>query len=174
MARGYLNKDDDAAGGFTRDPQWSRVLQIGEQRVSIRMYKTGDLVQYDSKGRLLFAGRKDTQIKIRGQRLELTEVESGLRKFLPDPQVAAEVILPKDGTQQRTLAAFVALQGFQGLQGERYGLIATERLNGYRNLLEVSRRSLSNFLPPYMVPSVIIPLKEIPLNSSGKIDRSGR
>jgi len=78
LARGYLNKASDS---WIEDPIWSQgqsqqFHDLGRQR---RMYKTGDLVQYDSNGRLAFIGRKDNQVKLRGQRIEMSEVEDAIR-----------------------------------------------------------------------------------------------
>lgn len=172
IARGYLNKSDEASGGFIVDPQWSQSWGWADQPKPRRMYKTGDLVQYDSLGRLLFIGRQDSQVKLRGQRLELSEVESCLRKALPDAKVAAEIIAPNNGYERLILAAFLAFKSVPGLQRDHQGLFLSEKSNIYAAILEEIRKSLSKSLPPYMVPSVIVPLDEIPLNLSGKVDRS--
>ncbi|KAI4157992.1 MAG: hypothetical protein LQ342_007852 [Letrouitia transgressa] len=171
VARGYLNKCDEASGGFIVDPQWSQSWVRADRPKPRRMYKTGDLVQYDSLGRLLFIGRQDTQVKMRGQRLELSEVEGCLRRVLPDARVAAEIITPSDGYERLILAAFLALKHVPGLQRDHQGLLAVGESNAYAAILEEIRKKLSKSLPPYMVPSVIVPLDHIPLNLSGKIDR---
>ncbi|KAL9610621.1 MAG: hypothetical protein Q9167_004695 [Letrouitia subvulpina] len=171
IARGYLNKCDEASGGFIVDPRWSQSWSWIDRPKPRRMYKTGDLVQYDSLGRLLFVGRQDTQVKMRGQRLELSEVERCLRQALPDAKVAAEVIAPSDGYERLMLAAFLALKRVPGLQRDYQGLLVVEESNVNAVILEEIRKALSKSLPPYMVPSVVIPLDQIPLNLSGKIDR---
>ncbi|KAK1911236.1 hypothetical protein P3342_011838 [Pyrenophora teres f. teres] len=76
-----------------------------------RLYKTGDLVQYNDDGNLVCLGRKDSQVKLRGQRIELGEIEHHLRECLPEAtQMAVEVILPSEESKHATLAAFVRLE----------------------------------------------------------------
>jgi acyl-coenzyme A synthetase/AMP-(fatty) acid ligase len=73
-----------------------------------RLYKTGDLVRYDPDGNLVYVGRKDTQVKIRGQRVELSEIEHYVRKCMPEAQqTAVEVVLPGREKSYVILAAFL-------------------------------------------------------------------
>jgi non-ribosomal peptide synthetase component F len=81
LARGYLNQ---VSNSWIENPVWTRddsddFLGLDGRR---RMYKSGDLVQYDSNGRLLFVGRKDDQVKLRGQRIELSKVKEAIRCVL--------------------------------------------------------------------------------------------
>ena len=69
VARGYLNNPEKTAEVFIRDPAWGE-KQPGKVR---RLYKTGDLAYFSADGFIMFVGRKDTQVKVRGQRMELGE-----------------------------------------------------------------------------------------------------
>ncbi|PHH93338.1 hypothetical protein CDD83_7123 [Cordyceps sp. RAO-2017] len=89
LARGYLGEPAKTAKSFIdSSPSWLRQLRGADSR----LYKTGDLVQYNPDGTLRYVGRKDTQIKIRGQRVELGEIEHQVREASPSAQdVVAEV-----------------------------------------------------------------------------------
>ena len=89
LARGYLNEPTKTAAAFIENPTWVTPTASAPRR----MYKTGDLVKYNPDGTMEFVGRKDTQVKLRGQRVELTLIEHHLRKILPElVHVAVEVI----------------------------------------------------------------------------------
>ncbi|KFY76366.1 hypothetical protein V499_03977 [Pseudogymnoascus sp. VKM F-103] len=75
LAHGYLNDQEKTTAVFIENPEWAEHFGLGRRR---RFYKTGDLVRYNPDGTLNFMGRKDTQVKLRGQRLELGEIEHHL------------------------------------------------------------------------------------------------
>lgn len=169
VGKGYLNNPQLTSRSFVEDPKW---LLAGTKNIPGRhgrLYKTGDLVKYDFDGSssLVFVGRGDQQVKIRGQRVELEEIEYHLKTKLPsDVSVAAEMIVPKGGNEP-VLVAFLAEQketretsvetsSFSPKLSE-----ALQEINGY----------LSSVLPRYMVPSTYIPLYTIPLLVSCKTDR---
>ena len=81
LARGYLNDDEKTVAAFINDPAWLLAGVGGRPGRRGRLYKTGDLVRYNSDGTLSFVGRKDTQVKIRGQRVELSEIEHHVRQL---------------------------------------------------------------------------------------------
>lgn len=164
VGRGYLGDHETTAAAFIDSPGW---LVRGSPDGSVpgrsgaRLYKTGDLVRYNADdGSLVFLGRKDAQVKLRGQRIELGEVEHHLRQCLAaefaEPSVAAEVVVPA-ATGSATLAAFVQIPA-----GERPRF--QEAIRGLED-------ALKKRLPTYMVPSAYIPLEAIPLAPSGKTDR---
>ena len=76
LARGYLNDPERTNAAFIEDPVWLRRIDPAQPR---RLYKTGDLVKFNEDGSLIFVGRKDSQIKFRGQRIELGEIEHVMR-----------------------------------------------------------------------------------------------
>jgi acyl carrier protein len=116
-----------------------------------RVYRTGDLVRWNRHGRLEFLGRRDSQIKLRGQRIELEEIEATLAAH---PGVAmAAVSLRTDTHGDQQLVGYVTSSG--------------SRTPTAREL----REHVSGFLPAYMVPAAWQVLTEFPLNSAKKIDR---
>ncbi|KAF2226215.1 hypothetical protein BDZ85DRAFT_317296 [Elsinoe ampelina] len=171
LARGYLH--DRHADQFVTasDMRWTAAV-LGTGHEDRRMYKTGDLIRKDVDGTLRILGRKDRQVKLRGQRIELSEVEHQIRQHSPDLKVVALVITPRDGNQAAELMAFLSThfkEPKQGAVGESCHTIpATEDLNDVQRKLE---SVISEKLPNYMTPTRYIWLDRIPLNSSSKIDR---
>ncbi|KUL30328.1 non-ribosomal peptide synthetase [Streptomyces regalis] len=114
-----------------------------------RMYRTGDLCRIDAHGVLHYLGRGDSQVKLRGYRIELGEIEALLAGH-PDVTVAAAAVRGEEAEQR--LVAYV---------------VTTTEVSD-----EALRAHLARRLPGYMVPEVFVRLPELPLNRSGKIDRS--
>jgi thioesterase domain-containing protein/acyl carrier protein len=142
LARGYLNQPETTAAAFIPNP-------FGPGR----LYKTGDLVRDRANGNLQYLGRIDQQIKIRGFRVEVSEVETILRKI--NGVQAAAIIAQRDPSQSLQLIAYVVLQ-----PDDRHHLTP-----------ENLKQSLRQQLPNFMVPSTIILLPELPLTRNGKLDR---
>jgi amino acid adenylation domain-containing protein len=143
VGRGYLGRPHLTAEHFVPDPF--------RGASGSRMYRTGDLVRRLADGRLEFLSRVDHQVKVRGVRIELGEVESML---LQHPQVQQAVALVReDAPGDRRLVGYVVSRG-PGLE---------ER---------ALRSYLQGSLPEYMMPSALMVLESLPLNPSGKIDRS--
>ena len=167
LARGYLNDGEKTAAAFRNDLPSA----LGLENITKRLYKTGDLVKMRSDGMIEYLGRKDKQVKLRGQRVELGDVEHHLRQSLASVEdLAVEVIVPTDDVENPILAAFLCL-GDQstGRASVEENFIAKDPLTP-----EISTRvwdRLSSSLPHYMVPTLLIPLEAIPLSASGKIDR---
>ena len=143
VGRGYLNKPDLTAEKFVPNPYSDLPGQ--------RMYATGDLGRQLSDGNLVFIGRKDNQVKVRGYRIELDEIDSTLKRHADLADSA--VILEKETVEDAKLVAFVVPK-----QPENFDI-------------ENLRIDLSSSLPPYFVPSQFVVLEKLPVNSSGKIDR---
>ncbi|MEV7193316.1 amino acid adenylation domain-containing protein [Streptomyces sp. NPDC093510] len=141
LARGYIGRPGMTAERFVADPYGP---------AGSRMYRTGDLARIDARGRLHYLGRSDSQVKLRGIRLELGEIEALLASF-PDVAVAAAAVRGS-GAEQRLVAYVV----------HREGATPTD---------ESLRAHLAERLPGYMLPEVYVHLDELPLNRSGKIDR---
>ncbi|WP_062393756.1 non-ribosomal peptide synthetase [Gordonia phthalatica] len=137
LARGYASRPDLTADRFVADPFGT----AGQ-----RLYRTGDAVRWTSDGQIEYLGRTDFQVKLRGQRLELGEVEAVLAAAPGVVHAAAAV---------STLAAGEHLVGY--VSGEID--------------LELIKADIATRLPEYMRPTVWMPLDEMPLNSSGKVDR---
>ncbi|KAJ5693236.1 acetyl-CoA synthetase-like protein [Penicillium macrosclerotiorum] len=145
VGQGYLGDAEKTAMSFVHDPIWLLQGAAGSAGRQGRLYKTGDLVRYTSNGKLVYVGRNDTQVKIRGQRVELGEVEHFLYQALPPAAVgvlvAAEIITPL-GSANPALVAYLAI-------GE--SALGPPRL--------------------YMVPSLFLPVVELPMTATGKRDR---
>ncbi|MEA2693836.1 MAG: hypothetical protein QOJ16_3223, partial [Acidobacteriota bacterium] len=143
LARGYLDRPARTAERFVPDP-WSA-------RPGARLYRTGDLARRRPDGRLEFLGRADDQVKLRGFRVELGEIEVALTAH---PEVTAAVVLaPADRRGERRLVAYLAADP------ARTPAIAD--LRGF----------LAERLPAYMVPAEIHFLAALPVTPGGKVDR---
>ncbi|MGW8535176.1 amino acid adenylation domain-containing protein [Rhodococcus qingshengii] len=142
VARGYEGRVDLTVGRFVADP----VSGV----VGARVYRTGDVVRWGCGGVLEFVGRTDFQVKVRGQRVELGEVEAVLAAQVG---VAGAVVVLRSGVGGDFLVGFVV--------GE-VGVVVDEVV-----VLEGVRRSL----PGFMVPSVVVVLGEFPVTVHGKLDR---
>jgi amino acid adenylation domain-containing protein len=163
VGKGYLCDEEKTASSFIEDPSW---LLKGAPDGSIpgrggRLYKTGDLVKYNpADGTLIFVGRKDSQVKLRGQRIELSEVEHHVRHFMGSrlevPAAVAEVVVP-NATGRPALVVFIQLE-------------PTEKAK-INELVKDLDFKLPERLPSYMVPGAYIPIKSVPQTVSGKIDR---
>ncbi|KAH6661027.1 peptide synthetase [Truncatella angustata] len=166
---GYLGNTEKTSEVFIEDPEF---LVAGYGQFPGRRgkcYKTGDLVKYDVDGSIIFVGRGDQQVKLRGQRIELAEIEHHMRDKLPaETRVAAEVIKPGGPSGEPCLVAFISanaglVSGTDSLLGSFSPAVETA--------LTVMTKALSEYLPIYMVPAVYIPLHTMPLLVSAKTDR---
>ncbi len=142
LADGYLNKPNLTAEKFI---SWQ-----GAEGKTTRIYRTGDLARYLPDGNIEYLGRKDTQVKIRGNRVELGEVEVVLNQLENIRQ--AIVIAREDAAGQKRLIAY---------------LISSTK---EQNTAEI-RKSLEHQLPDFMLPSAYVWINELPKTTSGKVDR---
>jgi amino acid adenylation domain-containing protein/thioester reductase-like protein len=149
VARGYLNQPELTAERFIKNPF--------SCEPNARLYKTGDLARYLSDGNIEFLGRIDNQVKIRGFRIELGEIESVLRQHSAVQDVV--VLATQQKCTNKQLVAYLVPQ-------------AKLRFNQHQNttLIGELRSFVKQKLPEYMMPSVFILLKALPLTSNGKID----
>ncbi|KAI9701811.1 MAG: hypothetical protein M1836_001155 [Candelina mexicana] len=119
VGRGYLDNAEKTAASFIEDPVWLLRGTPGIPGRHGRLYKTGDLVKYNEHGALAFVCRKDGQVKIRGQRVELGEIEHALRsEVYVDDAVA---ILQHDDRQEPWIAGFVAVRNLNTVQDQQPG-----------------------------------------------------
>lgn len=134
-----------------------------------RLYKTGDLVRYDEDGTLLFIGRKDNQIKIRGQRIELGEVEHHVYSCLTEAkQVAAELITPNGSSSNPVLAVFFVSHEASKSHNVDCGSVPT--VDAINIPLDVEEK-IAERLPAAMIPRVYFSIGFMPVRISGKVDR---
>jgi amino acid adenylation domain-containing protein len=143
VALGYLERADLTADSFVQLSSLYRPDLVGLH------YRTGDLVRWRDDGLLEFIGRVDRQVKVRGHRIELGEVEAALID-VPDVQAAAVLVVEADNGANRKLVAWYC---------------------GEAGIDDVHLRSnLAQRLPRYMLPSSFVRLDTMPLTSTGKID----
>lgn len=142
LGRGYVGAPGLTAGRFVANP----FADDGS-----RLYRTGDLARWSADGTLDFLGRADNQVKIRGMRLELEDVEAALASN-PDVRHSA-VLVRKTPAGANYLAAYVVADG------------------GRAPSVDALRAWAADKLPEYMVPSAFVVLDEFPLTPNGKLDR---
>lgn len=172
VGQGYLNDPEKTAAAFIEDPKWLAAGHRDYTGRRGRLYKTGDLGKYDldGSGGIVFVGRKDSQVKLRGQRVELGEIESQLKFTLPsDINVVAEVITPLGSGGQATLVAFIAYQSRKGHQ--QIDIEPFQLSDELQRMLSEADTALAKVLPRYMVPNAYIPVNHIPVLVSSKTDR---
>ncbi|KAH8806060.1 hypothetical protein F5884DRAFT_836290 [Xylogone sp. PMI_703] len=165
LSHGYLNDEQKTMSAFIENPKWMKVTP-GQ---NIRLYKTGDLVRYNLDGSLTYIGRKDSQIKLSGIRIELEEVEHALLSQLPAMIEAAVEVIGLPQTTRQILTAFLCIPGVPYQQSSDPTLLhATDE---FLALVEGLKLSVRELLPVYMVPTKFLSLSVMPKTVSGKIDR---
>ena len=143
LALGYLNASEQLAARF--------VERAVAHLPARRLYRSGDRARLRDDGAIEFLGRRDRQVKVRGHRIELEEIEAAIASL---PQVRAAVVAIRgDTTDSRQLVAYAV------------------RAEGSGSAPPNLWSALRPILPEYMLPSSIVWLQSLPLNASGKIDR---
>ncbi|RJQ81627.1 non-ribosomal peptide synthetase/type I polyketide synthase [Amycolatopsis panacis] len=142
---------DGVATGYVDDPELTAQRFVtrsldGEQ---VRLYRTGDLARWDSEGAVHLLGRADAQIKVRGHRIEIGEIETRLATW---PQLAQAVVTTRIDDGDTVLCAYCV--PVPGTELDRHGL----------------RGHLTESLPTFMIPSHFVELAELPLTPNGKVD----
>ena len=145
LSSGYLNAPERNAEAFFSNP-------FCKEEGYVRMYATGDFFRLLPDGTLGFMGRRDGQVKIRGNRVEITEVESCIRSMEGIDDVAVQPIVLEDGSKE--LCAYI-------VASSSASPVSTEQV----------RTFVSEHKPDFMVPSFVVVLDSIPLNVNGKVDK---
>jgi brevianamide F synthase len=173
VGRGYIKRPKESAAAFIQDPIWSQ--QIPGLQGS-RLYKTGDLAILNPDKSLLLIGRKDTQVKLHGQRIELHEIERCAEIYRHDLAAIVELV-EIQSVQKSNLVLFAynpvtvnrTLAMTPSLSGNQMQFLPPSTDN--RLLFDGLLKHLQQHLAPYMVPSLILELSCLPLSPTGKIDR---
>lgn len=146
LARGYLNQLKLTTDRFIVNPFQNMNSKCST--ISDRLYKTGDLARYLPDGSIEYIGRNDFQVKIRGHRIELNEIENVLNSY---PTIECSVILVKNKSDHNDyIVAYY---------------ISNAKIND-----ELLTEYLLKYLPYYMIPKTFIHINKIPLNANGKLD----
>jgi amino acid adenylation domain-containing protein/non-ribosomal peptide synthase protein (TIGR01720 family) len=167
LARGYLNDPVKTQDAFLTGLSW---LPNG------RFYRTGDMVSYSSEGKgnkIAFVRRKDTQVKVRGQRIELGEI--GYQIGASHSSIAAHlVVLGSRGKLSGKIVAILALHGLPTHQQDNDEplqlLDSPQDLVKARAIISEISEFISDKLPSYMQPSAMVAVNRMPINSSGKLE----
>jgi len=149
LAHGYLGRPELTASRFVADPDGD----------GGRMYRTGDVARWLPGGEVEYLGRSDDQLKIRGQRIELSEIDHALLSLPGIKQAVTHALVlentPTDpgGGDARQLVGYLVAQP------------------GVRLDLDALRAALADRLPPHMVPVALVEMDTLPLSANGKLDR---
>ncbi|OGQ10214.1 MAG: hypothetical protein A2138_08670, partial [Deltaproteobacteria bacterium RBG_16_71_12] len=152
LAQGYLNRPELTAERFVADPFRERE----PDGRPARLYRTGDLARYFDDGNLELLGRSDFQVKVRGFRVELGEIEAVLRQQAGVDD--AVCVAKKDAAGEVAVWAYVTLRAGADIAAEA----APTAL----------RRALAARLPDFMLPAGVIVLDQLPVSANGKLDRA--
>lgn len=145
VGKGYLNRPELTTERF---PTLSKFNE--------RVYRTGDLVRILHDGTFLFLGRADDQVKLRGQRLELSEINEVIKKSRNDLEEVVTLVLKHQAQAKEQLVTFFVAS----VQNESEG----------SGVVPFIRDACKSRLPGYMVPTHFIPIKALPLNANNKAD----
>jgi len=146
VGKGYLNRPELTAERFPY------LEELGE-----RVYRTGDLVRICHDGSFLFLGRADDQVKLRGQRLELTEITEVIKKNVAGLEEIVTLVLKHSKQQKEQLVTF-------------FVPAAKSEPQDPLNLISPMRDACTSHLPGYMVPTHFVPLQTLPLSANNKAD----
>ncbi|KAG4442383.1 hypothetical protein IFR05_002161 [Cadophora sp. M221] len=144
VGKGYLNRPDLTSERFP-------TLKSFNERV----YRTGDLVRILHDGSFIFLGRADDQVKLRGQRLELSEINEVIKKGVAGIQEVVTLVLKHNTQQKEQLVTF---------------FVANSNSENENSPISLMRDACKSRLPGYMVPTHFIPIKALPLNANNKAD----
>ncbi|RYP91522.1 hypothetical protein DL770_002368 [Monosporascus sp. CRB-9-2] len=158
MARGYLDDVEKTEKSFIHPPEWLKFMGVES-----KLYRTGDLVAYAHDGTLVYAGRVDHQVKVRGQRMELGEVEHAINMIGTVDSVIVMLF-------NRTLLAIVSFRD-QAEKQDGVLQLQMDSLREWRERIREVQQELSLKLPQYMIPTTWLVSKLPTSLLSGKLDR---
>ncbi|KAK6197012.1 hypothetical protein LQW54_010974 [Pestalotiopsis sp. IQ-011] len=170
LLKEYLGMPEKTKAVLIDAPSWRRSLDVPAP--TSKLYRSGDLVRYLPDGTMMYIGRKDTMVKVRGQKLEVGEVESVMRKSLGGSSQVAVDLVDLHGAGPK-LVAFLQCSEDRGLDGNTNGAgSGASASDGTMKLISQLRSCLMDTLPEYMVPRIFIPLSSLPTTPNGKLDRT--
>jgi amino acid adenylation domain-containing protein len=186
LAQGYLHSPEKSAASFLEAPSWRRqgsVEALGKENGKVerhsQCYKTGDLAYYDSSGLLRYVSRKDRQVKVHGQRIDLGESEFHVAQASDLFRKAAiDAIVPSAGDGVAILVTFIPspsesqasdnIVGQKAADNDSFFVLPNEEFVATAQLVI---KALAHKLPDVMIPRIFVQIKAMPLTVTGKIDR---
>ncbi len=171
LARGYLKEPSKTAAAFIENPAWLQNFPNPTAVQPRRFYKTGDIGCLNTNGTVTLVGRRDAQVKINGQRVELDEIMYQAQLLLPeDYSIVVDAMAIDEHAKGKTIVGFFTNNKFANLQ-QTEKQMTFELDDELRSILRDLRVSLAKVLPLYMIPSLFVPIFNIPYNTSGKLAR---
>lgn len=171
LSSGYLGDANKTAQAFVENPPWSRAEGFTETR---RFYKTGDLARWNWVGELIFVGRKDSMVKLRGLKIEISQIEANMIELLPPTWVCAvDIGRASEASVDETVIAFISdpLDSSVRQTSAYQSPLALPLSAEKASLVAKLRMELAKSLPSYMIPTVYLPLTVMPMTASQKINR---
>ncbi|EEA25907.1 nonribosomal siderophore peptide synthase, putative [Talaromyces marneffei ATCC 18224] len=150
VGQGYIKQADLTKEKFIEHPTFGR------------LYRSGDFGRLLADGSLMFTGRRDDQVKLRGQRIELGEVNSTILRNIQIQDCTSIIVGDRDEGQRQQIVSFFVPRRLSSSEGEGDDQQA--------RLIDAIFEDLSTKLPPYMIPSALIPVEMIPMTTVKKID----
>ena len=165
VARGYLNRPELTAEKFVQNPFSNQSEDL--------VYRTGDLVRWLASGEIEFVGRIDSQVKVRGFRIELDEIQLALTSLNSIREAAVVAVENAESTTgDKQIAAYIVVDREEPEEREEGCDLDMHTQEDLREkLIREIRNELSEILPGYMIPSFIILIDFLPLNNNGKVDK---
>jgi amino acid adenylation domain-containing protein/non-ribosomal peptide synthase protein (TIGR01720 family) len=171
LARGYLKEPEKTDAAFIENPAWVTDFPDASAITPRRFYKSGDIGCLNTDGSTTIVGRRDAQVKINGQRVELDEIMYQAQLLLPEGySMVVDAVAIEEHTKSKTVVGFVTNSDF--VKYRQTTDHATFEINEeLRRVLKDLQRSLAKALPFYMIPSLFVPVFSIPYTTSGKLAR---
>lgn len=168
LSQGYLNNEQATSKSFYQDLAWMKDMQFREDFPQV--YRTGDLARFMPDGSIQYHGRVDTQVKIYGRRIEPREIEHHIRLQMPGLSNIVDSVTLDSRNGQKVLVAYI-FKGSAFMPDMEPTSIPSPLTSELRESLMAVKAALRSQLPPYMLPTLYIPLRFMPTNPSRKIDR---
>jgi amino acid adenylation domain-containing protein/non-ribosomal peptide synthase protein (TIGR01720 family) len=176
VGRGYEGRPEQTAERFVPDPFAGKGMGVGmgeEAKAEAwggRLYRTGDRVRWDGEGNVEFLGRVDEQVKVRGYRIEVGEIEARMNGH-EGVEAGVVVVREEEGGEKRLVGYVVWKRDQREHINEHIDNEHITKESRARERAEQLREHLRQYLPEYMVPAVLVEIEELPLTSNGKVNR---
>jgi amino acid adenylation domain-containing protein len=165
VARGYHDDEEKTNEAFIKAPTW-----VPNELQRHKLYKTGDFVRYNNDGSMSYIGRKDSQVKYHGQRIELNAIEHYLNGG--DFAEHAIVTIPASGLLNQQLVALISLRNRSSTSANNeLRLASRDQQHLVAGQLASLQEKVMQSIPGHMVPTVWVTMQSIPMTQAGKIDR---